>query len=110
MNSITDDLINIEITQSKESAAINTLVSKSEVVEVDAPVIKVSYTIEVRETEAWAKLVMTSFILHLPSLAKYIRVKSWAKLTIGQMADYLAKLATDEDIMIQGLLYREVEK
>jgi hypothetical protein len=93
-----------------EETAINTLIVQAETVTVDTPTIKRNYTITVVESEAWAKTVMAGFITNLPKLAKYIRVKSWAKLSIGQMADYLAKLATDEDVQCKGLEYVEVEK
>lgn len=93
-----------------DEAAINTLITTAEVVTVETPTIKRNYTILVVESEQWAKTVMAAFITNLPSLAKYIRVKSWAKLTIGQMAEYLAKLATEGGAKAAGLTYNEVEK
>lgn len=93
-----------------DEAAINTLITTAEVVTVDTPTIKRTYQITVVESEQWAKTVMAAFITNLPALAKYIRVKSWAKLTIGQMAEYLAKLATESEVKAAGLTYQEVEK
>jgi hypothetical protein len=99
-----------EAQKAAEETAINTLIVQAETVTVETPTIKRTYTIAVVESEAWAKMVMAGFITNLPRLAKYIRVKSWAKLSIGQMAEYLAKLATDEEIKAGGLEYQEVEK
>lgn len=99
-----------ETQKASEEAAINTLIVQAETVTVETPTIKRTYTITVVESEAWAKMVMAGFITNLPRLAKYIRVKSWAKLSIGQMAEYLAKLATDEEIKASGLEYQEIEK
>lgn len=93
-----------------EDKAMNTLIAHSEVVTVDTPKIKRQVQITVIESEAWAKAIMAGFITNLPNLAKYIRVKSWAKLSIGQMAEYLAKYASDEGVMISGVQYTEIEK
>lgn len=91
--------------QVAEETAINTLIVSAETVIVETPKIKQTYQITIVESEAWAKAVMAGFITNLPSLAKYIRVKSWSKLSIGQMAEYLAKLATDSETKIKGVEY-----
>jgi hypothetical protein len=96
--------------QVAEETAINTLIATSEAVVITEPTIKRTYTITVIESEAWAKAVMAGFITHLPHLAKYIRVKSWSKLSIGQMAEYLAKYANDTNTQIQGLQYESIER
>lgn len=93
-----------------EEAAVQTLIAHAETVVVEAPKIKRTYTIVVVESQKWATTVMGAFIANLPHLTKYIRVKSWAKLTIGQMAEYLAKYASEDGELIKDLEYQEIEK
>ena len=93
-----------------EERALNTLIATSETVVIDAPKIKTTVKLVVVESEAWAKAVMAGFITNMPHLIKYIRTKSWSKLTIGQMAEYLGKLATDEGVTINNLQYKEISK
>jgi hypothetical protein len=99
-----------EQSQLAEETAINTLIVNAEAVVIAEPTIKRTYTILTVESEAWAKNVIAGFITNLPALAKYIRVKSWAKLTIGQMAEYLAKLANDSETKVNGLTYESIER
>lgn len=98
-----------ESTQLNEDVALNTLISTAETVIVDTPKIKRTMVIVMVESEQWAKTIMSQFITNLPSLGKYIRVKSWAKLTIGQMAEYLSKFSTDEEKELPGLTYETKE-
>lgn len=93
-----------------EQAAMNTLLTTAEVVTVETPKIKRSVKIVVHESSQWAKAVMTNFMLHEQHLAKYIRVKSWSKLSIGQMAEYLSKYASDTGEVFNGVEFEEVEK
>lgn len=94
-----------ESTQLNEDVALNTLISTAETITIDAPKIKRTLVIVIVESEQWAKTVMSQFITNMPSMGKYIRVKSWAKLTIGQMAEYLSKFSTDEEKELPGLTY-----
>jgi len=99
-----------EANKAKEEQALNTLIATSETVVIEEPKIKRTVQVTVVESEAWAKNVMASFITNLPKLTKYIRVKSWSKLNIGQMATYLGQYATDEGVSFPGLSLKEVEK
>lgn len=90
--------------------SLTTLIAASEVATVVPPKIKTEMKVVVEESEQWAKAVMAAFIVNLPYLQKYIRVKSWAKLTIGQMAEYLAKHVTETGEVIKGLKFEEVQK
>ena len=99
-----------EANKAKEEQALNTLIATSETVVIEEPKIKRTVQVTVVESEAWAKSVMASFITNLPKLTKYIRVKSWSKLNIGQMATYLGQYATDEGVSFPGLSLKEVEK
>ncbi len=93
-----------------EEMAMNTLIATSETVVIDEPKIKRTLQVIVIESEQWAKSVIAAFIVNLPSLQKYIRVKSWSKLSIGQMATYLGQLASDEGVISDKLEYTEVCK
>jgi hypothetical protein len=104
-------MIELEATQRlAEEQAINTLIATAETVVIDTPTIKKNLSITIIESEAWANAVMAAFILNRINLTKYIRVKSWAKLSIGQMAEYLAKHATETGELAKGLQYEEVCK
>lgn len=75
----------------KADLAINTLIAQSETLIVDTPKVKREIKIVVIESEAWAMAIMTNFIKNWQYVNKYVKVKSWAKLSIGQMADALSK-------------------
>jgi len=102
-----------EIEESKklaEETAMTTLIATAETVTVETPRIKKSLTVIIVESEQWAKAVMAAFIVNLPHLGKFIRVKSWSKLTIGQMAVALGQLATETGVTFSNLNVQEVEK
>ena len=96
--------------KAEEEAAFNTLITTAETVKMEEPRIKRNVVVEVVESEQWAKAVMAAFITNLPHLAKYLKVKSWANLKVGQMADYLGKYATESGETFNGLILNEVEK
>lgn len=97
-------------TQVAEETAINTLIAHSETVIIDTPKIKKTLVVTVVESEQWAKTIMAAFITNMHHMGKYIKVKSWSKLTIGQMAEYLGKYSTETGAQIANLNYEEVEK
>lgn len=99
-----------EANKAKEEQAMTTLITTAETVVIETPKIKKTVQVTVIESEQWAKAVMAAFIVNLPKLTKYIRVKSWSKLSIGQMATYLGQLATDTGEKLNGLQLEEVEK
>jgi hypothetical protein len=90
--------------------AINTLISNASTPVVETPKIKVELKIEVINSPEWAQLIMTHFIANMPTLVKYVRVKTWDNLSIGQMATAIAKHATDSGETYKGILYSEVCK
>lgn len=96
--------------KAEEEAAMTTLINNAEAVKIDEPKIKKTLQVVVVESEQWAKTVMAAFITNLPHLAKYFRVKSWSKLNVGQMANYLGQYATDSGEVFKGLQLQEVEK
>lgn len=93
-----------------QQQAVNTLIATADAVQIETPKIKRTVEIIVVESESWAKAVMSAFIVNLPHLTGYLRVKSWSKLSIGQMADALGKFATETGECFAGLELKEVEK
>jgi hypothetical protein len=75
--------------------ATNTLIAQAETVTIETPKVKTEMKVVVVESEAWAKAVIMNFIKIWPS--DKLRVKSWSKLTLGQMAEALAKLQLGRD-------------
>ena len=69
--------------------ATNTLIAQAETITLETPRIKREVKIIVVESEAWAKAVLVNFIRVFP--VDKLRVKSWSKLTLAQMAEALAK-------------------
>ena len=90
--------------------SLTTIIAASEVAEVVAPKIKREMKIVIEESERWAKAVIAEFIIRMPFLQKYIRVKSWSKLSVGQMGEYLAKFVTETGDLINSLKFEEVQK
>lgn len=100
-----------EITQEIAiTTATNTLIAQAETVVIETPKIKRELKIVVVESEMWAISVTNNFVRLLPHLAKYLRVKSWSKLTISQMADALAKYMTETGTTIGNIKTEEVCK
>lgn len=93
-----------------ENQAITTLIASAETVVIDTPVIRTSVQVIVIESEAWARAVMAAFIVNMPHLADYIRVKKWSNLSIGQMAEALGKHASKTGVKFSNLNLQEVEK
>jgi len=90
--------------------AINTLIAQAETLIVDTPKVKREIKIVVVESEAWAMAVMTNFIKNWQYVNKYVKVKSWAKLSIGQMAEALAKHISETGETFANLTTEEVCK
>ena len=94
----------------KADLAINTLIAQSETLIVDTPKVKREIKIVVVESEAWAMAVLTNFIKNWQHVNKYVKVKSWAKLSIGQMADALSKHISETGETFSNLETEEVCK
>jgi hypothetical protein len=83
--------------------ATNALIAEAEMPIVETPKVKKEIKIKVEETEQWAKTIVSNFIRLWPYVNQYVRVKSWTKLTIGQMADALAKHINETGNVIPGI-------
>jgi hypothetical protein len=90
--------------------ATNTLIAQAETLIVETPKVKREIKIVVVESEAWAMTVLTNFIKNWQYVNKYVKVKSWAKLSIGQMAEALAKHISETGETFANLTTEEVCK
>lgn len=93
----------------KESIAINTLVGMAETATIAGPKIKKTLVVEVSENEGWAKTVMMAYLKNFNDCKKYRR-GSFSKMSLGQMADQLGKLATETGIIYSALNFVEIVK
>lgn len=100
-----DNLQAIEI-----ELATNTLIAQADTVILNTPTVKREIKIVIVESEAWAKTILVNFIRLLPHVSKNLRVKSWAKLSIGQMAEALNKHMNETGETINGLKIEEICK
>ena len=90
--------------------ATNTLIAQAETLIVDTPKVKREIKIIVVESEAWAMAVMTNFMKVWQDVNYRVKVKSWAKLSIGQMAEALAKHISETGETFANLQTEEVCK
>lgn len=93
-----------------EETAVNNLMAKAEAATIDAPKIKRELKIEFENTQSFAALIIANFLKNMIDCIDYIRVKNFENLTVGQMADALAKLATETGEKIANVKYVEVCK
>lgn len=84
--------------------ATNVLIAQAETVTIETPKIKREMKVIVVESEAWAKAVLVNFIKVFP--VDKLRVKSWSKLTLAQMAEALGKSGAE----LHNLQFEEVCK
>jgi hypothetical protein len=90
--------------------ATNVLIAQAETVVVEGPRIRKELRITVIESEQWAMAVVANFIKNWQHVNKYVRVKSWSKLSIGQMAEALSKHISETGEQLQGLQTKEICK
>lgn len=88
----------------------NALIAEAETLIVETPKVKKEMKIVAEETEQWAKTIVSNFVRLWPYCNKFVLVKSWQKLTIGQMADALAKHINETGNNIPGVEMVEVCK
>ena len=88
----------------------NALIAEAETLIVETPKVKKELKIVAEETEQWAKTIVSNFVRLWPYCNKFVRVKSWQKLTIGQMADALAKHINETGNAIPGIQTEEICK
>lgn len=101
--------INEEVNISK---ATSELIAQAGTFEMTGgPTIKKRKEVVEENTDEWAINVIENFFRNWNACRKYLRVSTWAKLSIGQMAASLGKLVTDDkEIKLSKLQIKEVEK
>lgn len=90
--------------------ATNVLIAQAEIAVIDTPKVKREIKIVIVESEQWASTIVANFLKNWQYCNKFIRVKSWAKLSIQQMAEALAKHINETGEQIQGIQVEEVVK
>lgn len=90
--------------------ATNTLMAQAETLAVDAPKVKRKLEAVEENSQAWAFAVIAAFVKNSTACAPKLRVKTWGKLTIAQMAKALADVATETGEVFHGVQMREVER
>lgn len=93
-----------------EETAVNNLMAKAEAATIDAPKIKRELKIEFENTQAFAAGIIANFLKNMAYCMEYVQVKNYDKLTVGQMANALSKLATETGEKIANVKYVEVCK
>lgn len=96
----------------EQEQAVNTLVAAAESIEIQSTAkIIVNMVVEIENTEKWAMAVIANSIKNWSSIRSFFRNKTWDKLSLGQMANALGKLATnDPEMKFEGLTIKEEEK
>ncbi len=82
--------------QLTQDAALNNLVASSDSFVIGGPktaTVKKNMVIVEENTTEWGLAVMTAFITNLSECQEKLLVKTWAKLTLAQMAAALTKVA-----------------
>jgi hypothetical protein len=90
--------------------ATNILIAQAESLIIETPKIKREIKIIIVESEEWAINIMTTFIKNWQYVNKYVKVKSWAKLSIGQMAEALAKHISETGETLNNIQTEEICK
>ena len=90
--------------------ATNILIAQAETLRIETPKVKREIKIIIVESEEWAINIMTTFIKNWQYVNKYVKVKSWAKLSIGQMAEALAKHISETGETLNNLQTEEICK
>jgi hypothetical protein len=98
--------------EAEKTQAVNVLIAKAEShsAVVQAPKIKRDLVPVVEESPKWALGVIMQFVRLEADLWKHIRVKSYANLTVDQMAKALAKYHAETGEVIDGVQFTEIEK
>ena len=90
------------------TTATNTLMAAAEQTALPVgPKIKKKMVVKFRNDEGWAKAVMSHFLKNWVECGPLVRVKSWDKLTISQMAAALGEVASKTGEVFQGLELEE---
>lgn len=90
--------------------AVNTIAAVADTPTIEGPKIKKVLKVKEENTTVWLTTVLGLFHLYMPHLLGYLRVKDFAKLNVGQMAEALAKMVNETGELLPGLKMEEVCK
>jgi hypothetical protein len=88
----------------------NELIDDANSVKLEMPKFKNEIRIVNDNTETWALNIITHFMKNYQFISKYIKVKSWDKLTLGQMSTALAKHIQETGEQIPSFKIEEICK
>lgn len=94
-------------------AAQNTLIASAGTLVMSGgpnTAVKRKWEVVDENTQQWALLVMSAFMANMKELIEYVKVKTWEKLSIGQMAAAIAKGKTEKNLNFPNLQFKEVKK
>jgi hypothetical protein len=92
----------------EEEKEQNKITTAHEVVSIKLPAgkIKEARVIKVENTKEWAEAIIAAFY-ETETAWLMVKVKNWEKLTVGQMAEALAKCP---DVQVEGVAYETIKK
>lgn len=94
-----------------ETAQANLIAHSSQTSLSGGPSMKRVMEVVEENTFEWASAVINNFIKNLNECKKHLRVQTYSKLSIGQMASALGKIATaDNSATFKGLTLKEIKK
>jgi hypothetical protein len=96
-----------------ETSTINLIASADSYAVSGAPKVKQSLAVVVENSEPWTLAVIAAFLKNFGAAKAKLQVKTWEKLSIGQMAAALGKIASESDdvtLSLPGLKLQMVEK
>ncbi len=88
----------------------NELIDDANSVKLEMPKFKNEIRIVNDNTETWALNIITHFMKNYQFISKHIKVKSWDKLTLGQMSTALAKHIQETGEQIPSFQIEEICK
>lgn len=99
----------------ERETATNTLVGQADTYYLEETkgaktTIKKQYEMEDENTPEWCFCVLAAFMGNIGTLQQYIKVKTWSKLTIGQMCTAIAKLHSEKGVKFPDLKFKVIEK
>lgn len=100
--------------QRKEDAELEksaqNLIAAASAATIEPPKIKKGFEIVEQNSQAWAMAVVTHFIKRIANAGPKLKVRTWSKLSVGQMGKALAELKSDTGEDFAGLTFNETEK
>lgn len=80
-----------------ETATNNLIAHASNTTMIGGATVKRKMAVVIENTDDWAISIVSAFMKNWAAAKTYLRVKTWEKLSLGQMAAALGSLATDNE-------------